>query len=56
MNCKLNIYHDRWFKTYKGRIYKNSVTDIHTAINNKVVIDRLKPIKSILTVSEQLNH
>jgi hypothetical protein len=49
---KLGIYHDRWFKTYKGMIYKNTVTDINTAINNKIIIDTMKPIKAILTISE----
>jgi len=51
----LKIYHDRWFKTYKGRIYKNTITDINTAINNKVIIDNLPSIKAILTISENLN-
>jgi hypothetical protein len=48
----ISIYHDRWFKTYKGYIYKNTKTDINTAINNKVIIDTLKPIKAILTINK----
>lgn len=46
--------HDRWFFTYKGRVYRNKPLDINTAINNKVVIDSLPPILAILTVTETL--
>jgi hypothetical protein len=51
----LGIYRDRWFKTYKGRVYKNSATDIQTAINNKVIIDTMKPIEAILNISKTTN-
>lgn len=52
----LNFYHDRWYKTYKGKIYKNSKTDINTAINNKAIINNLKPIAAILTIAEKLKN
>lgn len=48
---KLSIYYDRWFKTYKGKIYRNTATDINTAIHNKFIIDNLHPIKAILTIT-----
>lgn len=53
----LGMYHDRWYKTYKGKIYRNTPTDIHSAINNKaiidsVLIDKEKPLKAILTISD----
>jgi hypothetical protein len=52
----LGTYHDRWFKTYKGKIYKNTPTDINTAINNKAIIDNTKPVKAILTISKTTNQ
>ena len=52
--CNLSIYHDRWFKTYKGFIYKNSATDVNSAINNKAVIDsKIRNTNKILIISNQ---
>lgn len=52
----LGTYHDRWFKTYKGLIYKNTATDINTAINNKAIIDgKQRTVIKILTISETTN-
>lgn len=49
----IGTYRDRWFSTYKGMIYKNKVTDINNAINNKVLIDsRERRVKVILAISE----
>ena len=30
---------DNWFFMYKGKVYKNKITDINTAINNKSIIN-----------------
>lgn len=34
-------YNDKWFTYYRGYVYKNRITDINTAINNKVIIDKM---------------
>ena len=38
-----NLHFDGWFAYYKGMIYANGKLDVHARINNKIVIDNMRP-------------
>lgn len=50
----LSIKND-WFVCYKGFIYANKPLDVHTRINNKVVIEKMYVLEHVAQLKNIFN-
>ncbi len=53
---KNNLKSQGWFAFYKGFVYRNRPLNIHTAINNKLIIDNGIKAGSVNTVAESVKR